>query len=109
MSAKNKKSIMSAIPSYDGYFVSGNGWLPNDLFDLVLGLLGPVDLVRAEGVCRSWKHFIHESNQWKKQCQGLMNTRMDPKAYLPLGLRSHKENCQLLFSRVLGEISIDIT
>ena len=106
-SSVGKQDPSSALPFYygpSGPFASPKGRpLANDEFGRVLSFLNPKDLARAEGVCRSWKQFIDETEQWKRQCEVHLNSgAADPKTYLP-ACNSYKEVLRLVFSRVYDE------
>jgi hypothetical protein len=65
--------------------------------------LGPKDLARAEGVCRSWNRFIDKTDQWKRLCRIQLNSgAIDPGTYLP-ACNSYKEGLRLVLSRVYDE------
>ncbi|HSW87233.1 MAG TPA: F-box protein [Rhabdochlamydiaceae bacterium] len=78
--------------------------LRNDEFSHVLSFLKPEELALAERVCATWKHFIKETDQWKKQCQFLLNIPIntDPMDYVP-DCSSYKEILQLVLPKIFGE------
>ena len=106
-SSTGKQDPSTALSFYYGPlgpFASPEGRpLTNDAFGHVLSFLHPKDLARVEGVCRSWKRFIDETEQWKRHCEMHLNSgAADPKTYLP-ARNSYKEVLRLVFSRVYDE------
>lgn len=59
--------------------------ISKDNFNQVLSYLTLKDLVRTERVCKFFKTFIEQTEQWKKKCQEIMNlpSKIDPKHFLP--------------------------
>lgn len=100
-----KKQHSSTAVSFhygpSGPFASQKGRpLANNESSYVFSFLGPKDLARAEHVCRSWKQFISQTDQWKKQCRIQLNSfEFDPGTYLPAS-HSYKEGLSLVLSRV---------
>jgi hypothetical protein len=106
-SSVGKQDPSTALSFYYGPlgpFASPEGrLLSNDAFGRVLSFLHPKDLARVEGVCRSWKRFINETDQWKRQCEIHLNSgAADPRTYFP-ACNSYKESLRLVFSRVYDE------
>ena len=106
-SSAGKQDPRTALSFYygpSGPFASQEGRpLVNDAFGHILSFLHPKDLARVESICRSWKRFIDETDQWKRQCEIHLNSHaFDPGTYLP-ACNPYKEGLRLVFSRVYDE------
>jgi hypothetical protein len=97
---------MTAMRQYgpQGPFAAQRLFLPHPPFSRALNFLTRNELAKAERVCRSWRAFIEESNQWKNQSQILFKIpqNQDPMPYFWFISKSYKKNLQRVLSRVIA-------